>query len=339
MIELLLYLPFLLPVVAANLSERQRRSPYRSGDDRTDAVIDALLRYAPYALLALLNLGLLGIAFLALAGEFAQTFAPGLLGPADTGIEWLGVAATCFLAALLASLVLLPAVRRWLARRLPIDAASMVHTTALAFAAYQTGLSLAQMALIGDLEMLTAEGLSLTILDLVWASLPLLLFGLLGVGYLIRRPGRETLDRLGLRRPTWKQLAAAAGVTVLLLALDFAVNLAWQALDPAGYGLLERVTESIFGGLATVGGAVALGLTAGIGEEVLFRGAVQPRLGLLLTSFLFAIGHLQYGLTVATLEILVIGLVLGVMRNRTSTTICIVIHATYNTVGTLLGML
>jgi membrane protease YdiL (CAAX protease family) len=89
----------------------------------------------------------------------------------------------------------------------------------------------------------------------------------------------------------------------------------------------------------TVSGAVILGLSAGISEELLFRGAVQPRLGILLASILFTIGHLQYGLTVATLEILVIGLILGLMRKWTHTTICILIHASYNTVGVLLGLL
>jgi membrane protease YdiL (CAAX protease family) len=96
--------------------------------------------------------------------------------------------------------------------------------------------------------------------------------------------------------------------------------------------------ETLFGGLSTVAGAFALGLSAGISEELLFRGAVQPRLGLLLTTFLFAIGHLQYGLTVATFEVFLIGLVLGLVRKRSNTTVCIIIHASYNTLGTLLGM-
>jgi membrane protease YdiL (CAAX protease family) len=117
------------------------------------------------------------------------------------------------------------------------------------------------------------------------------------------------------------------------------VNLAWEELDPAGYYLLDRVTQNLFGNLMTVGGALVLGLSAGISEELLFRGAVQPRLGLLLATFLFAIGHLQYGLSVATLEVFVIGLALGLTRKWTHTTICILIHASYNTVGVLLGLL
>ena len=125
----------------------------------------------------------------------------------------------------------------------------------------------------------------------------------------------------------------------LLLGFDFLVSWVWQGIDPAGYELLDKVNENLFGGLATVGGAIALGLSAGISEELLFRGALQPRLGVLLTTLLFALGHLQYGLTLATLQVFIIGLVLGLMRKRTGgVVLCIVTHAAYNMVGTLLGM-
>jgi hypothetical protein len=148
-----------------------------------------------------------------------------------------------------------------------------------------------------------------------------------------------TLERLGLSRLTSKQLLVGVGLTVVLLGFDLGVNLAWEQVDPTGYGVLEQVTENLFGSLMTVGGALALGLSAGISEELLFRGALLPRLGLVLTSALFAVGHLQYGLTVATLEVFVIGLVLGLVRKKASTALCILIHAGYNMTGVLLGML
>ena len=336
--ELLIYLPFLVPVVVANFSERHRRSPYRTQDPRTNAMLDAALRYLPYGLLIAINLGLLGIAALALLNSLAQMLMPELIEPGAVAVDWLAVAAACFLTSALAFLPLIPAVRRWVARWLPIDPESIVHTTALTFAIYQIGLSLGQMGLIGGLENLVEAELALTIWDVLLSGIPLALLALLGVGLLIRRDGRDTAERLGLRRPTWKQLIVAVGITVLLLGFDFVVNWSWGEVDPSGYELLNRVTEQLFGGLATVTGALVLGLSAGISEELLFRGAVQPRLGLLLTAILFAIGHLQYGLTVATLEVLIIGLVLGFMRQRTHTTICILIHAAYNTIGTLLGM-
>ena len=212
--------------------------------------------------------------------------------------------------------------------------------TALAFAVYQIGLSLGQMALLGDLELLANSEDVLTIWDVILSGIPFVIFALAGVGLLIRRRGPGTWQRLGLRRPTWKQILAAIAIAVALLGFDFLVSWVWQGIDPAGYDLLEKVNENLFGGLATVGGAIALGLSAGISEELLFRGAIQPRLGLLLATLLFTIGHLQYGLTLATLQVFVIGLVFGLMRKRTgSVVVCMISHATYNMVGTLLGMI
>ncbi|MGD8466199.1 MAG: CPBP family intramembrane metalloprotease [Anaerolineae bacterium] len=321
MVDLLFYLPFLTPVVTAQFGQRRRWAVY-----------------ATYGLLIAINLGLLGFVGLALLNQLAEVLSPGSMDPEALVVNWLVVAAICLLTAVVAFLPLIPVVRRWMARWLPIDPGSLVHTTALAFAVYQIGLSLAQLALIGNLETLADAEVALTPWDVVTTGIPLLLFGLAGVGLFVRRDVRGVVERLALRRPTLRQLLVAVGVTLLLLAFDYGVTLLWQAVDPAGYDLVDRVANNIFGDLLSLGGAVALGLSAGISEEVLFRGAVQPRLGLLLTTLLFAIGHIQYGLTLATVEIYIIGLALGLLRNRTSTTICIVVHASYNAAGVLLGM-
>ena len=69
---------------------------------------------------------------------------------------------------------------------------------------------------------------------------------------------------------------------------------------------------------------------AGIGEEILFRGAAQPRLGLPLTALLFAAVHTQYTVSPALVHIFVTGLLLGVVRRRANTTTAIAVHASYN---------
>jgi uncharacterized protein len=337
MLELLVFLPFLVPVVVANLSERHRHTPYTTAEPGTNRLIDNGLRVLPYVLLAAINVGLLGVAALALLNALAQQFAPGFMDQEAVELNWGLVGLAALLTGLVAFLPLINGVRTWLARFLPLDPGSPVHMTALALAVYQVGLSLAQMALIGSLENLADVGLELTVWDVLLSGLPLLIFGLLGVGLWIRRDARETAERLGLLRPTWKQLLAAVGVTLLLLGLDAVVNLLWAEVDPFGYELMNRVMRSLFGGLGTVIGAIVLGLSAGISEEVLFRGAIQPRLGLVLAAVLFTIGHLQYSLTPATLEVLLIGLILGVVRKRSNTTVCIIIHALYNMTGALLG--
>jgi membrane protease YdiL (CAAX protease family) len=337
--NLLIFVPFLIPVIVANFGERHRLSPYLASDPRTNNVLDVSLRYGPYALLVVTNLAMLGFAGVALLNQLAVMLMPGIAEQQPLVSNWWGLAIASFLTGILAFLPLFAPIRRWLARVLPIDPESIVHTTALVYAIYQIGLSFGQIALIGDLENLTNAELALDIWDVLLTGLPLVLVGLVGVGLLIRRDGGGTLARLGLLWPTWKQLLLAVVVTALLLGFDYVVNLAWEELDPAGYDLLDQVTQNLFGNLMTVGGALVLGFSAGISEELLFRGAVQPRLGLLLATFLFTIGHLQYGLTVATLEVFVIGLVLGLMRKWTHTTICVLIHAGYNAVGVLLGLL
>jgi membrane protease YdiL (CAAX protease family) len=73
-----------------------------------------------------------------------------------------------------------------------------------------------------------------------------------------------------------------------------------------------------------------LGLAAALGEETVFRGALQPRFGLVFTSILFALLHSQYGLSFSTIAVFVIGLVLGVLRLRANTTTAMITHAVYN---------
>jgi hypothetical protein len=321
-LSFLLFVPFLALVVVANLGEQR---PWA--------------RYTTYAALVLSDLALLGLALLFAVTALMTGLSPGSVPDVGLDPNWPAVAAACALTALLAALPLIPAVRRGLARVLPIDPASIVHMTALAFAVYEVGLTLAQIALIGDLTNLVETGMTLSNWDVLLSGLPLLLFGILGVGFLVRRSGRQVLDRLGLHLPNWKQWLLAGALIAGLLAFDWAVSWAWEQLDPAGYAALTSVTDQLYGGLMSVGGAIVLGLSAGICEEVLFRGALQPRFGLLLAAGLFTIGHVQYGLTVATLEILVIGLVLGLVRSRTNTTTAILIHAGYNAAGVLLGLL
>ncbi len=337
---ILIYLVFLIPILVANLADRHRRQPYQVSDPQLNSLLDQALRYLPHTSLAAINVALLGVSGLAVLNALASVLMPEEMAQQSSlNPNWLLLAVAAFLTALVGVLPLFKGVRRWVARWLDIDAGSRVHMTALAFAIYQIGLSLGQMGLIGSPENLAEAGVSLTVWDVLFSGLPLLIFALAGVGLWIRRNGRQVLERLGLRAVTWRQLLVAAGIVLLLLGLDFAVNQLWQEVDPFGYDVMERVMNTLFGGLVTLVGALVLGLSAGISEELLFRGAVQPRLGLVLAAILFTIGHLQYGLTAATLEVFIIGLVLGLVRSRANTTLCIIIHAAYNMVGILLEML
>ena len=82
-------------------------------------------------------------------------------------------------------------------------------------------------------------------------------------------------------------------------------------------------------------GALILGLSAGIGEELLLRGALQPRFGIFITSLLFALLHTQYGLTFVLVGLFLIGAMLGKMRVRYGTAAPIITHAVFNLIVVL----
>ena len=148
------------------------------------------------------------------------------------------------------------------------------------------------------------------------------------VGFMVRRDWRGSLERLGLTAlhpADW--LTVIAGVVVLWL---FNVGSEWfeKSVFPALWASDQGFTAALAGVMGP-GLMLLLGLSAGIGEEITLRGALQPKLGIALTSLLFAALHVQYS-WYGMLSILVFGLILGVIRKRTSTAAAILVHALYD---------
>ncbi|MCD6288928.1 MAG: CPBP family intramembrane metalloprotease, partial [Anaerolineae bacterium] len=151
-----------------------------------------------------------------------------------------------------------------------------------------------------------------------------------------RRSLGEVARRLGFRRPSTDMWLASAGLIALLMGLDVTWTYVWGWLDPEGLKTVGQVSKVLFGKMLNVPGALSIGITAALGEEIIYRGALQPRFGLVLTALLFAVSHVQYGITPATLEVFVIGLILGVVRDRYGLAACMLIHFGYNTLNLLL---
>jgi membrane protease YdiL (CAAX protease family) len=89
-------------------------------------------------------------------------------------------------------------------------------------------------------------------------------------------------------------------------------------------------------GRRNLGECVALALVSGVAEEAFFRGAMQPRLGLLATSLLFALAHFapRRDLLPWTAFSLAAGLVLGGLFDATGNLVApVVAHAVVNAVN------
>ena len=235
-------------------------------------------------------------------------------------------------------LVTITPVRRLLARILPLDPTSSVHTLALIFAGYLAGqgaLTLSQEGLLGLVE--SSE--PITVALFVGTGLLLVILAFLGVGFLLRRNGRSFMNRLGLSRPPLIHFVAAGAIILGLVFLQAVAGAIWALLNPEEAELLEAVNSLLLADIDTLWKWLILALASGIGEELLFRGAIQPVFGLGFTSILFALLHVQYGYTPFMLVILILALILGLVRRYFSTTISIVVHVGYNFVLGIIALL
>jgi len=254
--------------------------------------------------------------------------------PEIGGANWGLFSAILIVTALLGPLFLLRQARRLLARWLPIDAESAIDATAIALAVLVAGLNLSQVPLIGGLEELASGTVQLTLPELLISNLPIGLFALVGVGLFIRRDAEETWERLGVRNLTWGQLGLTVLLAVLILGAYYAIDAVWYAVAPENYEMMEAIGDTLFGSATSLWASLAVSLVAGVTEELFFRGAIQPRFGLVLTAIFFTAVHVQYGFTLATLEVFIAGLALGMVRRRANTSACILLHVLYD-VGAL----
>jgi membrane protease YdiL (CAAX protease family) len=177
---------------------------------------------------------------------------------------------------------------------------------------------------------------------LVWANMALqlvffLLVPLLYVGLV--RPGESALAVLGFRvdRRTPRALmigvAAAVAGTFLLVSLLYALRAAGLVTEPESplvdeLGVLVRNHPEFI---------LAAPLAAGLFEEALFRGFLQPRVGLIVSNILFGLVHLGYGTVLQVVVPFVLGLGLGLLyRGTRSLWAPVAAHATFDVIQLLL---
>jgi membrane protease YdiL (CAAX protease family) len=172
----------------------------------------------------------------------------------------------------------------------------------------------------------------LSLVDLIVQEVPFLILAAAGVGIFMRRNARDTAARLGLVVPAWWQLVLALAAAGVFFAFGQSMDALSHAWTPGLAHQVDTTTQRLFGDLGGPVGIAALALAPGICEEILFRGALQPRLGIIATALLFASIHAQYGVSLDALSVFVIALGLGLIRKYTNTTTSMACHIAYNLV-------
>lgn len=220
---------------------------------------------------------------------------------------------------------------------------SMTHMWALILVVQFLTFQFASFFLVGGLEGI-AEDIGVNYGTLLANFLPTVLIPIIGVGLFIRRNPGAALRRLGIKPMGLKDLAISIGVSgvatvVLLMLVGIVVGIWSQLVSPETFEAQNIASNALAESVNTLGLAFLLALTAGIGEEIAFRGALQPIFGFWFTAFVFVLAHLQYTLTPAALLILIVALAFGLIRKYLDTTTAILTHFLYNFIPLALTVL
>ena len=141
--------------------------------------------------------------------------------------------------------------------------------------------------------------------------------------------GQAMVNALGLQA---ERLPRGIGygllTTLAILVVGAGIGLAVQALgvnteNPQAEAIAAALTPQL---------AVAVGLLAGLGEEIYFRGFLQPRIGTFWQAALFGAIHATYLTPLQVLLPFLLGLAFGVLRERVGLWAPIVAHASYNAI-------
>ncbi len=333
---ILLFLPLILILWLANYSERA---------GLVWAVLGNFLLAVLYGVLILFG------AVLQILGLLASGSTASVMGAAyqQVGIDpssFSRMGLGMWLPSLFGLLFLLRIVRDRVGRILPsFDPASQVHAVALSYTALiAVNLFMTLGIGLGNLAEMIQVGGPIDLTSSLWAQqIMMALMAVVGVGWLARRGLACSFQRLAIVKPTFRQTLAGVGLGIVMGGAIAALEWILSQVGIVTDADVARLSEQLLGPLTrSAFGIITLGVAAAIGEESIFRGALQPRFGLIFTTLLFALLHSTYGLSLATLIVFGVGLVLGLVRLAANTTTSMFVHAFYNmTLGVIaaLGLL
>lgn len=156
------------------------------------------------------------------------------------------------------------------------------------------------------------------------------LVGFVAVGVGIYRNVDEGRVRLGITVPKLTDVVVGAAAVLPAFMLSILGSMLTLYFQPDVFEDLGDTMEQMSSGTDLVAINLILFASAGIGEEILFRGAIQPRFGIVLTSAFWALVHTQYQLSFVVLGLFLVGILFGLIRKYMGTTPAIIAHALYN---------
>jgi len=210
--------------------------------------------------------------------------------------------------------------------------ASTVHAAAMILCVYFLGVQMIGFILGGGMAGMAEvyEG-GLSAWELVVNAVPFVILAGLGVGLGVRRDWRQAFQRLGLVWPSGRAVLVTLGVVLALFMYVALVTGLWMGLvSEETYKEQTEASEALSESVSTLGLAFVLAVTAAVGEEIAYRGALQPVFGLWPTAIVFALTHAQYTLTPAWLIILGVAIVFGWLRQQYGTGAAMLAHFVYN---------
>ena len=233
-------------------------------------------------------------------------------------------------------------IRRILPASATYNPDSPVHTAAcvltLAVVSFIIGDFVAGGGIAGLAQNLQTSGVGFG--DLFFQEILWVFAAALGIGLFLRRTPQQALTRLGLRIPTRQDINWGIGIGLLLFGLVIATSSVWSLLvSPQELQQQTAASDQLAQSFNSLPVSFITSVVVAIGEEIFFRGALQPVFGIWLTSLLFAVIHTQYTLTPATLIIFITSLGLGWLRQRYSTSASIIGHFVYNFIQLALAVL
>ncbi|MBA2776853.1 MAG: CPBP family intramembrane metalloprotease [Chloroflexia bacterium] len=181
-----------------------------------------------------------------------------------------------------------------------------------------------------DVGGLGDGGLTSSLFWLILNAVTFVAIAYVAVGYRVHRTGQEATRRLGLNIPDLKTVAISVGMVLPCFAVSLVGSALTVAFQPDVVDNLEETMEQLTSGLTNPIGALLIGLSAGIGEEVLFRGAIQPRFGIVIAALFWTSLHIQYDVSFVLLGLFGVGILFGVQRKYFGATSAVITHALYN---------